>query len=89
MVKTDLNVSLGRVGHVMPPTLRLDANSIVENDIQQRTVYCQATVALNESESSLRKSFMKKLTLERVVRMIPASVSCLIFGSTGSGLPSF
>jgi hypothetical protein len=32
---------------------------------------------------------MKKLTLERVVPTISASVSWLIFGITSSGLPSF
>jgi hypothetical protein len=32
---------------------------------------------------SLRKRFMKKLTLERVVPTISASVSWLIFGITG------
>jgi hypothetical protein len=31
---------------------------------------------------------MKKLTLERVVPMISASISWLIFGITGSGFPS-
>ena len=37
----------------------------------------------------LRNRFMKKLTLERVVPTISASVSWLIFGITNSGLPSF
>ena len=32
---------------------------------------------------------MKKLTLARVVPMISASISWLIFGTTGSGVPSF
>src|ERR1017187_962595 len=36
----------------------------------------------------LRNRFVKKLTRERVVPMIIASVSSLIFGTTGSGLPS-
>src|SRR6202521_5689030 len=37
----------------------------------------------------LRNLFMKKLTLERVVPIISASVSWLILGITGSGFPSF
>jgi len=36
----------------------------------------------------LRNRFTKKLTLERVVPTISASVSRLIFGITSSGLPS-
>src|ERR1700728_2897240 len=37
---------------------------------------------------SLRNLFMKKLTRDRVVPIISASVSWLIFAITGSGVPS-
>ena len=37
---------------------------------------------------SLRNLFMKKLTRERVVPTISASVSCAIFGRTRCGLSS-
>src|ERR1700678_1184537 len=62
-------------------------SSVVQDDIEQRRVNRQAAVALDET--SLRNLFMKKLTLERVVPTISASVSWLILAITGSGLLSF
>ena len=45
--------------------------------------------ALVVDKAQLPELIQKKLTRERVVPIMLASVSWLIFGMTGSGLPSF
>ena len=57
-----------------------------EYDTQERAMDFQMPVVVNEA--ALRNLFMKWLTRERVVPIISASVSWLIFATRGSGRPS-
>ena len=63
-----------------------DPDSVVQDNAQQ----CALTFSLPLPlmNPSFRNLFMKKLTRDRVVPTISASVSCEIFGSTRCGLRS-
>ena len=57
----------------------------MENNVQQRAVHHHPPIVLDKAQ--LANLFIKRLTRDRVVPIISASVSWLIFGITGSGLP--
>ena len=59
---------------------------VMQNDIQQRAVDFQVTVVINQAQ--LSKFVHEEATRPRVVPIISASVSWLIFAAMGSGRPS-
>ena len=60
---------------------------VVRDDIEECTVHFHSALVVNDAQ--LPELIKKKLTRERVAPTMLASVSWLIFGMTGSGLPSF
>jgi hypothetical protein len=64
----------------------VDLGLLVQNHVQQGTVDFNLAVVINKTQ--FPKSVHEKLTRDRVVPIISASVSWLIFAMIGSGRPS-